>query len=152
MHQIKLHKAHKLTPAMAAGITDRLYSMEDIASMVDASLPVPGKRGPYKKRLAFDIRDSVEHLHHLIRLRRRLETVGDTIARAHRACVGSRELLALLDEGAPRQGPEIQTETLPAAGICRPLSRVLQPKGVHNLRVVVNAGRFTRMVLARQPR
>ncbi|MGP0090726.1 MAG: IS1 family transposase [Xanthobacteraceae bacterium] len=49
---VKMHKTLRMTPAMAAGIADRLYSMEDIASMVDASLPMPGKRGPYKKRLA----------------------------------------------------------------------------------------------------
>ena len=46
------HKAHKLSPAMAAGITDKLLSMADLAEMVDAALPKPGKRGPYKKQLA----------------------------------------------------------------------------------------------------
>jgi hypothetical protein len=47
---VKLHKAHKLTPAMAAGITDKLWSVEDIVALVEASEPKPGKRGPYKKR------------------------------------------------------------------------------------------------------
>ena len=46
------HKAHKLSPAMAAGLTDKLLSMSDLAEMVDASLPQPGKRGPYKNRIA----------------------------------------------------------------------------------------------------
>jgi IS1 family transposase len=49
---VKIHKTHKLTPAMAAGVTDRLWEMKDIAEMVDTSLPKPGKRGPYKKELA----------------------------------------------------------------------------------------------------
>jgi len=49
---VKLHKAHKLTPAMAAGITDKLWSVEDIVALVEASEPKPGKRGPYKKRQA----------------------------------------------------------------------------------------------------
>jgi IS1 family transposase len=49
---VKLHKAHKLTPAMAAGITDKLWSIEDIVALVEASEPKPGKRGPYKKRVA----------------------------------------------------------------------------------------------------
>lgn len=44
------HKAHRLSPAMAAGLTGHLYSMTDLANMVDATLPKPGKRGPYKKR------------------------------------------------------------------------------------------------------
>jgi hypothetical protein len=34
---------------MAAGVST-LWSMTDLAEMVDATLPKPGKRGPYKKR------------------------------------------------------------------------------------------------------
>jgi hypothetical protein len=48
---VKLHKAHPMTPAMAAGVTDTLWSMTDLAEMVDASLPKPGPRGPYEKRM-----------------------------------------------------------------------------------------------------
>ena len=46
----RMHKAHKLSPAMAAGVTDHLWSMEDIAALVEARAPKPGRRGPYKKR------------------------------------------------------------------------------------------------------
>ncbi len=49
---VKLHKAHKLTPAMAAGVSDRLWSMDDVAALVDEAQPKPGKRGPYKKTAA----------------------------------------------------------------------------------------------------
>lgn len=45
---VKLHRAHKVTPAMAAGVSDRLMSMEDMAVMIDEAAPKPGKRGPYK--------------------------------------------------------------------------------------------------------
>ena len=38
-----------ITPAMAAGVADRLWSMEGIAEAVEARRPKPGKRGPYKK-------------------------------------------------------------------------------------------------------
>jgi IS1 family transposase len=48
----RTHKAHKLSPAMAAGVTDKLLSMEDIAAMVEERTPKPGRRGPYKKRIA----------------------------------------------------------------------------------------------------
>jgi hypothetical protein len=37
---------------MAAGITNKLRSIEDIVALIDASKPKPGKRGPYKKREA----------------------------------------------------------------------------------------------------
>ena len=47
------HKSLKgLSPAMEAGINDMLWSMADLAEMVDAAAPKPGKRGPYKKRAA----------------------------------------------------------------------------------------------------
>ncbi len=46
------HKAHRLSPAMAAGLTAKLLSMSDLAEMVDAAQPKPGKRGPYKKQIA----------------------------------------------------------------------------------------------------
>lgn len=48
---VKQHKSLKgLSPAMAAGVSDTLWSMEDIAELVEAAAPKPGPRGPYKKR------------------------------------------------------------------------------------------------------
>jgi IS1 family transposase len=46
------HKSLRVSPAMAAGLTDKLWSMADLAIMVDDALPKPGKRGPYKKQAA----------------------------------------------------------------------------------------------------
>lgn len=37
---------------MAAGVTGPLWSMKDLAEMVDASAPKPGPRGPYKRQAA----------------------------------------------------------------------------------------------------
>jgi hypothetical protein len=34
---------------MAAGLSKTLWSMTDLAEMVDATLPKPAKRAPYKK-------------------------------------------------------------------------------------------------------
>src|SRR6266481_2624574 len=48
----RIHKTLRITPAMAAGVTDRLWSADDIAALVEAAEPVPGKRGPYKKLAA----------------------------------------------------------------------------------------------------
>jgi IS1 family transposase len=48
---VKQHKSLKgLSPAMAAGVTDRLWSVEDIVALVDAREPPPKKRGTYKPR------------------------------------------------------------------------------------------------------
>jgi IS1 family transposase len=49
---VRMHKTLRMSPAMAAGVTDTLMSMEEIAVLVDAANPVPAKRGPYKKRKA----------------------------------------------------------------------------------------------------
>ena len=48
---MKQHKSLKgLSPAMAAGISPTLWSMTDLAEMVEAAAPKPGPRGSYKKR------------------------------------------------------------------------------------------------------
>lgn len=46
----RIHKTLRVTPAMAAGITDRLWSLDDIVAKIDKMAPAPKPRGPYKKR------------------------------------------------------------------------------------------------------
>lgn len=46
----RIHKSLRMSPAMAAGITDHLWSLDDIVAKIDAMAPAPAKRGPYKKR------------------------------------------------------------------------------------------------------
>ena len=48
----RIHKTLRVTPAMAAGITDRLWSLDDIVAKIDEMAPAPKPRGPYKKRAA----------------------------------------------------------------------------------------------------
>ena len=43
----------KMTPALAASVTDRLWTMEDSVELIDAEAPVPGSRGRYKKSWQF---------------------------------------------------------------------------------------------------
>ncbi len=47
---VRIHKTLKMTPAMAAGVSDTLYDMEWIVSLIDARVPASKKRGPYKER------------------------------------------------------------------------------------------------------
>ena len=41
-----------VTPAMEAGLTDHVWSVEELAHSADVLAPQPQKRGPYKKRIS----------------------------------------------------------------------------------------------------
>lgn len=45
----RMHQSLRMTPAMAAGISDTARDMEWIVSLIDAKAPKPGPRGAYKK-------------------------------------------------------------------------------------------------------
>jgi hypothetical protein len=45
----RIHKTLRVTPAMEAGIADHVWTMEEIAALMDAAY-TPKPRGPYKKR------------------------------------------------------------------------------------------------------
>lgn len=50
---VKQHKTLKgISPAMAAGLSETLWSMTDLVEIVDAGQPQQGKRGPYRQRVA----------------------------------------------------------------------------------------------------
>jgi hypothetical protein len=48
----RIHKTLRVTPAMAAGITDELMDMSHIVRLIDQAEEAPKKRGPYKKKAA----------------------------------------------------------------------------------------------------
>jgi hypothetical protein len=48
----RIHKTLRITPAMAAGVTDHVWSIADIVAIIEGAEPAPGKRGPYKNRIA----------------------------------------------------------------------------------------------------
>lgn len=48
---VKIHSKLRVTPAMAAGVTDRLWEVSDIVALIEAEeAEKPRTRGPYKKR------------------------------------------------------------------------------------------------------
>jgi hypothetical protein len=48
----RIHKALRITPAMACGLSDHVWNLEEIVMMADHYAPKPAPRGPYKKRIA----------------------------------------------------------------------------------------------------
>jgi IS1 family transposase len=46
----RIHQTLRVTPAMAAGVTDKLWSLDDIVALIELDEQPPKKRGPYKKK------------------------------------------------------------------------------------------------------
>lgn len=51
----RIHKTLRVTPAMAAGITDTVWTMEHIVALIDARQPASRPRGPYNMRKAKEV-------------------------------------------------------------------------------------------------
>ena len=47
---MRIHKTLRVTPAMAAGLTDKLMGFEDLIALIDAAAPKPGRPKTYRKR------------------------------------------------------------------------------------------------------
>ena len=47
---VRQHKTLRCSPAMAAGLSKTLWSMEDVVALIDAQAEPAKKRGPYKAR------------------------------------------------------------------------------------------------------
>jgi IS1 family transposase len=48
---VRIHQSLRVTPAMAAGVSDRLWEIGDIVELIEkAESRISAKRGPYKKR------------------------------------------------------------------------------------------------------
>ena len=46
----RIHQTLRITPAMAAGLSDHVWNLAEIVTMADGYMPKPEKRGPYKKK------------------------------------------------------------------------------------------------------
>ena len=47
---VRTHMSIKTTPAIAAEVEDRQWTLEDLVDLIEERTPKPGPRGPYKKR------------------------------------------------------------------------------------------------------
>jgi hypothetical protein len=45
------HQTLRFTPAIAAGVTDRIWNADGIVGLIDAMAPESKSRGPYTKRM-----------------------------------------------------------------------------------------------------
>lgn len=48
---VRIHSKLRVNPAMAAGITDRLWEIGDIVALINVAADKASKRGPYRKQL-----------------------------------------------------------------------------------------------------
>jgi hypothetical protein len=48
----RIHTTLRVTPAMAAGLTDHVWSVEEFVAMIDEVAPKPGRPKTYKNRVA----------------------------------------------------------------------------------------------------
>ena len=49
---VRMHQKLRVTPAIAAGVSDKLWEIGDIAKLVEDAEEPAKKRGPYKKTTA----------------------------------------------------------------------------------------------------
>ena len=49
---VRIHGTLRMSPAMAAGVSEPLWGMDDVAALIEASEAPAKKRGSYKKRAA----------------------------------------------------------------------------------------------------
>ena len=49
---VRIHSTLRMTPAMAAGVSERLWEIGDIVKLVEEAEPQVTKRGPYKKNIS----------------------------------------------------------------------------------------------------
>ena len=47
---VRVHKTLRCSPAMAAGVSKTLWSMDDIVALIDAKAEAPKRRGPYQAK------------------------------------------------------------------------------------------------------
>ena len=48
----RIHQSLRITPAMAADVSEHVWDIEEVIGLLDKATPKPGPRGPYKKRIS----------------------------------------------------------------------------------------------------
>ena len=58
---VRIHQSLRVSPAMAAGLTNKLWSLDDIVALIEASERPPAKRGPYRKKIVQEVSWQPKH-------------------------------------------------------------------------------------------
>jgi IS1 family transposase len=49
---VRIHQTLRVTPAMESGLSDHAWTIEEMLQVMNAMMPKPAKRGPYKERIS----------------------------------------------------------------------------------------------------
>ena len=98
---VRIHQSLRVTPAMEAGVTDRLWEIGDIVGLIEDREPRPGPRGPYGSRSSGRRQSRKGNRKKKARGKSKKKTAGKNVALARQFPDASAAERALKSNAAP---------------------------------------------------